>query len=301
MKKIICAVALVVVMILSVVLVAPRASKPESYKGTIQELNKKQENVLKMTGAASAASLALGAVPGDATTPIANKVIDMAGYFVIILSVIILEKYLLTIAGYLTFTWLIPVACGLFLINLLADNRVIRHLAFKVLALGISIILIVPVSVKVTGIIEKTNEVSINTTMESVKQIQKEAEEATEEVIPEVSVEDEETGAFSALTKIHDTVENIIDTTKDRIKDTAESLTQLSEEAMKKAEDTLNDFVEVVVIMLVTTCAIPMLTLFFFIWVVKSLLGMEFDYSRQKEMKFWRKKGKKTKEVAEAE
>ena len=85
-KKVIISVLLIIGILVSIFVISPRMSKPETYQATIQKLNEKQTTVLEMTAAASGASLALGAVPGDATTPIANKVIDMAGYFVIILS-----------------------------------------------------------------------------------------------------------------------------------------------------------------------------------------------------------------------
>ena len=45
----------------------------------------------------------------------------------------------------------------------------------------------------------------------------------------------------------------------------------------------MNDFVEIVVIMLVTTCGIPILTLVFMVWIVKTLLGLDLVMLRQGE------------------
>lgn len=265
--------------LVSVFVVAPKATKPETYKYTIQKLNEKQTNVLEMTAAASTASLALGAIPGDATTPIANKIIDMAGYFIIILSVIILEKYMLTIAGYLTFTWLIPIACGLFVVNTFLKNSILRQLALKILAFGISIVLIVPLSVQIGSFIEKTNEESINSTMESVKEIQKEAEATTGEKaeVSTEAIQEENEGVLDYFYKMKNGIDDLVDDAKEKIEETTSSVAQLSEEAIKKAQDTMNDFVEVVVIMLVTTCGIPMLTLFLLVWIMKTLLGVDLD------------------------
>lgn len=298
MKKAIMAVLLVIIMALSVFVIAPKASKPEAYQKTIESLNKKQTNILEMTGAATAASLALGAVPGDATTPIANKVIDMASYFIIILSVIILEKYFLTIAGYLTFTWLIPIACVLLGLNLFLEKRQIRHLALRAIALGMAIILIVPVSVKLTAIIEKTNEASINSTMASVKEIQEDAEAATEEAAKAEAAGEEEkqmeeeniSGPFALISNWKEKLNEAVENTEKTIKEKASSVAQLSEEVIEKAKDTMNDFIEVVVIMLVTTCGIPILTVMFLFWIIKSLLGMEMDWSGQKERLAFMKK-----------
>ncbi len=281
-KKVIISVLLIIGILVSVFVISPRMSKPETYQKTIQKLNEKQTTVLEMTAAASGASLALGAVPGDATTPIANKVIDMAGYFVIILSVIILEKYFLTIGGYLAFTWILPIAMGLFIISLYFRRGILHHLAAKLLLLGLAIITIVPLSVKVTEIVEKTNEVSINTTMESFKEIQKEVEETTEVDPSELTTEESEsTGPFSVINDMREKVENVVEDTKQKLEETANSITQLSKEAIQKAKDVMNDFVEIVVIMLVTTCGIPILTLVMMVWIVKTLLGLDLVFIRQ--------------------
>lgn len=281
-KKVIISVLLIIGILVSIFVVSPRMSKPETYQKTIQKLNEKQTTVLEMTAAASGASLALGAVPGDATTPIANKVIDMAGYFVIILSVIILEKYFLTIGGYLAFTWILPIAMGLFIISLYFRRGILHHLAAKLLLLGLAIITIVPLSVKVTEIVEKTNEVSINTTMESFKEIQKEVEETTEVDPSELTTEESEsTGPFSVISDMREKVENVVEDTKQKLEETANSISTLSKEAIQKAKDVMNDFVEIVVIMLVTTCGIPILTLVMMVWIVKTLLGLDLVFIRQ--------------------
>lgn len=289
MKKLIWGIVLSLAFVLSLFVIAPKASKPETYKGTIQMLNEKQANVLEMTSAASAASLALAAVPGDATTPIADKVIDMAGYFIIILTVIILEKYLLTIAGYTAFTWLVPIACALFLAYILTEYKVLRYLAVKVLVVGLSIVLIIPASARLTNLIEKTNEVSINNTMESVKEIQKEAEEAAKEEDPEPEQENLEKGSGNPLDVIRDMRSGIRDLKKkttEALEEASSTVTRLSEEAIEQARETVNDFVEVVVVMLVTSCGIPMLTLLLFVWIIKTILGIDLDKIGEKTTRY---------------
>ena len=278
MKKVIWGIALSLVFVLSLFVIAPKASKPEIYNGTIQMLNEKQANVLEMTSAASAASLALAAVPGDATTPIAEKIMDMAGYFIIILTVIILEKYMLTIAGYMTFTWLVPIACFLFLTYIASGYKILRNLAVKVLVVGLSIVLIIPVSVRLTNLIEKTNEVSINNTMESVKEIQKEAEEAAkEEELEQEKMEKESSNPLDVIREMRSGISDLKKKTTEALEEASSKVTRLSEEAIEKARETVNDFVEVVVVMLVTSCGIPMLTLMFFVWIIKTILGIDLD------------------------
>ena len=77
-----------------------RASNPENHKKTIEALDEKKADILKLTATSAAASTAIAAIPGDATTPIANKLTDLTSYFLIILVVIFLEKYLVTLTGY---------------------------------------------------------------------------------------------------------------------------------------------------------------------------------------------------------
>ncbi len=295
LRRGITALTLLLVIVLSIFVVAPVASKPETYKETIRMLNEKQTTVLEMTAAASAASLALGAVPGDATTPIANKVIDMAGYFIAILTVIVLEKYMLTIAGYLTFTWLIPIGCTLLILYLFINIRVLRHLAVKVLALGAAIVLLVPVSVRLTNVIEKTNEVSINTSMENVKKIEEETTEdiwkSSEEekpIIDQEALEEEDKGLLDYLSDMREGVNDLMEDTKESLNEAASAATQLSEEIVEKAKDTINDFIEVVVVMLVTTCGIPILTVLLFVWIIKAFLGL--DFNRDFKIDSWRQK-----------
>ena len=103
-KKVMAVIVLLVVMILSMTVVSKVASDPENHKKTIESLDEKKEDVLKLTATSAAASTALAAIPGDATTPVANKLADLTSYFLIILMVVFLEKYLVTLTGYAAFS-----------------------------------------------------------------------------------------------------------------------------------------------------------------------------------------------------
>ena len=76
-KKVTAVIVLLVVMILSMTVVSKVASDPENHKKTIESLDEKKEDVLKLTATSAAASTALAAIPGDATTPVANKLADL--------------------------------------------------------------------------------------------------------------------------------------------------------------------------------------------------------------------------------
>ncbi len=56
----------------------------------------KKTTALELTAAATAASAAITLIPGDAGTPIADKLADLSSYFLIVVCAIYLEK----ISGY---------------------------------------------------------------------------------------------------------------------------------------------------------------------------------------------------------
>lgn len=46
---------------------------------------------------------------------------------------------------------------------------------------------------------------------------------------------------------------------------------------VEKVENILNDFVEALAVMIVTSCVIPIVVIIFFIWLVKNILGMNIS------------------------
>lgn len=80
-------------------------SSPESKinKETIKYLDEKKTTALELSASATAVSTLITLAPGDDGTPVANKLMDLAGYFLIVVSAIYLEKYLLTIFGHADF------------------------------------------------------------------------------------------------------------------------------------------------------------------------------------------------------
>ena len=121
-KKAALAALLVLAALLSIFAVGKRASDPTYHQASIDALEEKQETVLELTAASTAASAAITLLPGDTATPIAEKLADLSGYFLIVLCAIFLEKYLLTITSYVSFTILIPTACALGIAALFSEK-----------------------------------------------------------------------------------------------------------------------------------------------------------------------------------
>lgn len=99
---------------ISIFVLAKYAASPELHANTIRSLDEKKTTVMELTAASTATSAAITLIPGDTATPIAEKLADLSGYFLIVLCAIYLEKYLVTITGYAAFVVLIPAACVLY-------------------------------------------------------------------------------------------------------------------------------------------------------------------------------------------
>ena len=105
---------------------------------------------------------AVAAVPGDATTPVAEQISELTTPLLIVVSAIYLEKFLLTSLGYISFDFLIPIACILLCIYVFYRKEILKTMAVKLFVFAIASFLIIPVSVRVTTLMETTFEESIS-------------------------------------------------------------------------------------------------------------------------------------------
>ncbi len=251
-KKLIPGAILLILAILSLCVVSKAATSARFHAKTIAALEEKQTTVLELTAATTAASAAITLLPGDAATPIAEKLADLSTGFLLVLCAIYLEKYLLTITGYVTFQVLIPAACLLYLLYLLIDREVLRVLARKLCIFGIAIVLVIPASVKLSGLIEDTYRTSIDATIETAKETAAEVESRAEET--EESDEGFLSGILSSIT---------------------DSITGIASDLSEKVGTMVNNFLEALAVMLVTSCVIPILVLLFFVWLVKVTFSLD--------------------------
>ena len=261
------AVALIV-MLLSIFVISKAAADPANHTQTLEALDEKKTNVLTMTATSAGAATAIAAIPGDATTPVANKLADLTSYFLIILMVIFLEKYLVTLTGYAAFNILIPIACVLFIAGIVAARRTLKVWAAKVAVFGVVIFLIIPASMKVSSIIEETHEISMENAIQ-------EAEEITEEI-------NEST----------DSDGNIIEQALDKLAGGVSGL-------LDKGEQILNQFIESIAVMFVTSCLIPIAVLMFVLWLVKVMFEVQISVPGELPKKIARKMPGGKKKTAE--
>ena len=80
MRKLLVVTICCVVALFSIFVVAKKATSPETYKNTIQSIDEKKVTVMGVAATAAIASTALASVVGDATTPVANEIMDISSY-----------------------------------------------------------------------------------------------------------------------------------------------------------------------------------------------------------------------------
>lgn len=246
-RKLVAAGVLLVVGLVSFFWLAKTTADPAFHAASIAALDEKKVTAMELTAATAAGSVAISAVPGDATTPIANQISELSGYLLIVVGAIMLEKLLLSLTCYAAFQFLIPIACVLGIVYLFAHIEWCRVLARKLALFGIVICLIVPASIQVTRIVDETFQ---------IQQTVDDAEQAVEQ-----PADTEEEGSwFSQI---------------------GGAITGTVSDAVDQAEAALSRFIDAVAALLITTCVIPIAVLLFFAWVTKLIFGIEMKVSSQ--------------------
>lgn len=301
-QKCITAAVLLLAAILSITVVGKYVSAPENHQKTIASLDEKKQTVMELTAASTVTSALITLLPGDTATPIAEKMADVSGYLLVVLCAIYLEKYLVTITGYVAFTYLIPIACGLWMLNLIFANATVRKLAAKLAVFGLAISLVVPASVKISDLIGDTYQAQIEATIEDAKNTQNILENsgvvdddtnATETTVigtTEASgtvtgnVQEKDNNNSGSVSNIFDWAKDAISGAKDSVANVVENVTVSTEELVQKVENSLNHFIEAVAVMIITSCVIPMLVLLLFFWMVKIVLDVDLSGVKIKGM-----------------
>lgn len=248
--------AAVLVSLVSFFALAKPFSSVDFYQGTLDELEEKQTTVLELSAAATAASAAITLIPGDTATPIADELAGLTSHFMLVLCAIFLEKYLLTITGTVTFSILIPISCGLYILYLLLNLRTLRTLAAKLLLFGVLIVAVIPTSVWLTNRIEDTYQESIQATIDTAKETTTAIQEESE------TEKDADEGFFSGI-----------------ISNVTNGVSSAVTGATDKAGEIVNRFIEALAVMAITCCVIPILVLMTFVWLAKMILAVELPMS----------------------
>lgn len=264
LEKIIITILLIVIAVLSIFVISKVTSSAEFHAKTIESLDDKKITVMELTAATAGTSTAIAAIPSDATTPLANQIIELSSYLLIVVGAIFLEKILLTLTGYITFTYIIPASCVLGVIYLYVPKDILKNLAIKLAIFGLVIFMVVPLSVQISNLIENTYETSINQTIEDAKSFGEEVEETKED-------ENKKEGIWN----------NITSAVTGAISNLGKGVSELIE----KGKTILSNFIDAIAILLITTCVIPIAVLIFIIWIIKIIFGINIPVKDVKNIK----------------
>ena len=221
----------------------------KSYSSIISILDEKKSNVTNLLAGSTAASTLITLLPNDVGTPIAEKVADLSSVFLLILAVLYLEKYLLTIIGFVS-SVLWGIGTGFMTAAVVKQSKSLKSFGLKIIISATVIFAVIPISAFITKSIDKTYNDSIQETINKAIDSSENAEISTEE---ETQTEDK---------NVWDTISNIFN-------EAVDAVTSSVTNSYEWAEKTLNNFVEATAIMLVTSCVIPLLTLVIVVWIAK--------------------------------
>ena len=156
---------LVLFAVISITKIAPWAADPANHKHSIEQTEEKIADVMTLSGGAAATSATLSLLPGDICSPLAEQLAELAKYFLLILSSLYLEKFLISLSGYVTFAFLIPFACILLCLYVVTGGKNLSRMAGKVAMVGIIIFAIVPASVLISDMVYQTQAAKVDETI----------------------------------------------------------------------------------------------------------------------------------------
>lgn len=250
-------VLLIIAALLSEFVGRPHFENVETWSSTIEVIDAKKDNVLALTTSTIALSAAISALPDDTGTPVAEQLTQLSGNLGIVLAVLYLEKYLLTVLGFLSFGVLGPAAFVLLAASLLAHGRLstghtLFILGVRILLVGIIAVTAVPASVWVTQRIDETYQISISQT---------EPEGSAEESEPAGDESQENKNFWDSIAS---GAAQLVSNLKDGIKSVTDGVVEQ-----------VTNLIEGTIVMIVTSCLVPLLVLAVFLWMGHSLMGID--------------------------
>ncbi len=256
-KRIIVTVIILIVGAVSFWGMGPWAENPETYTETTAKIEDLQDNALVLTATATGMATAAALVPGDSTTPVANKLADVAGYMVIVYAALTMEKYMMTLTGALLFRLIIPILSLIALFIIWLKNAEWRgrlsHVSAKILLVGVVLWALVPASMHVSIMVQDMYNVSAEAKLEQVEEENKQLESEAKQ--SKASTDDEDSSFLAKW----------FEKAKEKVNDAKTSVKQKA----KEFEAVLDNLIEGVAVLIVTTCVIPLAVMVLMLWLVK--------------------------------
>ncbi len=217
--------------------------KPEIFKTIFDNLDSKRSTAMAIAATATGVSVAISLLPDDFGLPIATEISKASSYVLIAVCVLMMEKFMMTAFWFIALGIVLPVAFILKIYNLFKENESTYNFSVKLIVFAVALVCIVPMSVGLCTLIEKSQDVSMQSAMQQIEEID--------------SSLDDDSGFWQ---KVKDGVGN----------------------STEKLKLRLNSFIDSLAVMLVTTCGIPVLVLLFMFWMIKTLFGIDIKIPKPK-------------------
>ena len=234
LKKITAVVLLILIAVVSFTKIAPWASDAHNHTHSIEQTESKISTVMTLSAGAAATSATLSLLPGDMCTPIAEQMAELAKYFLLILSALYLEKFMITLSGFIVFSFFIPIACLILCGAVIWEKKSWVSSAGKIAFIGLVIFIIVPASVRLSDMVYQTQATKVNNTVENYN---------------ELDIEGDSDGGFFG------------------------ELSTITSDTVDRVTEFLGGLLETLAVMIVTSCVIPILVFVFLVWLVKTIFA----------------------------
>lgn len=243
------------------------ANHPELLASTNSYLNEKQMQVLTLSELCAGGANAISLLPGDTGTPIADMLMKMSGYLLVVMVGILMEKFLLSGSVYLSFYFLLPTACLIFAWHTWRPESSLlwKRIATKAAIIGLVVLAVVPGSVEMSKWMEKTIiQDPVAQTIEQGEAVSKLAEDTLEE-----------------QEKDKNLWEKLVDGTKSWIGGITSGIANVIEEAKSLISNLINS----IALLLITSIVIPILVYVLLYMVLKQILGAQMMNTMQTQAK----------------
>ena len=260
------ALGLVVLAVVSVVAGWFVTSHPEVLASTNRYLKDKQMQVLSLSGLCAGTANAISLLPGDTGSPIADMLMKMSGYLLVVMIGILMEKILLSGSVYLSFYVLLPAACLIFAYRAWRPDASLlwKRIATKAVVIGIVILAVVPGSVGLSKWMETTIQDPIAQTIEQGEEVSTLAENTLEKQEKDKNLwEKMVDGTKSWIGGITTGISNVID----------------------QAKSLISNLINSIALLLITSIVIPILVYVLLYMVLKQILGAQMMNTMQTQAK----------------
>lgn len=237
--------------------VAPKLENVDSYGSLAETLDDKKEQVIGLSATLAGLSVVIAAVPGDATTPIADNVAGLSSYLVVVLGALMLEKFLLPIMALISWRILLPIGVILLGLFLMLKKRRLYEWAIRTIVIGVMVFVIIPAGIVIGNVID--NSFNVENSIEQIKLEFAEIDDDSDETEETVEEDGEKT---------------ILDNIAEFASDAWDTLTGAGANLIKKAKVIIGETLEVIAAFIVTTCVIPIGVIFIIYAAAKGILSL---------------------------